>query len=124
MTEYCPYCDKHQIPCSDPPACIMGEKACNTETALWRAQSEISRLEKRLAEAEQREALVAELVEAVKKLPVEDWVERDFNGDPELLGYVMQCQGEWDEVRRKIEALTALQQTESGERSEPSAEGE
>lgn len=45
------------------------------------------------------------LIEAVKSLPVEDWVETDFNGQPKLLGYVMQARHEWDEVRNAAHEL-------------------
>lgn len=51
------------------------------------------------------------LIDAVDRLPVEEWVETDDQGDPELLGYVMQAQGEWDEVRQAKEELAlALEQ--------------
>ena len=38
----------------------------------------------------------------VKRLPVEEWVEQDAHGDPELIGYVMQAQGEWDDVMKAL----------------------
>lgn len=46
------------------------------------------------------------LADAVKALPVEKWMQRDGNGDPELLGYTMQAEGEWDAV------LAILQEAE------------
>ena len=49
---------------------------------------------------------VSDLINAVEALPVEEWVQQDANGDPELLGYVMQAQGEWDDV---VKALALLQ---------------
>jgi hypothetical protein len=55
-----------------------------------------------LAEARAREDAWREALErlatAVESLPVEDMVQDRPHG-PELLGYYMQAQGEWDEAR-------------------------
>lgn len=44
------------------------------------------------------------VAEAVMKLPVEEMVERDNQGDPFLVGYCMQAQGEWDNVTQALRA--------------------
>lgn len=48
---------------------------------------------------------VGDLIKAVEKLPVEEWIQADDFGDPELIGYVMQSQGEWDNVVKALRAL-------------------
>ena len=49
---------------------------------------------------------LTELSEAVRALPVEEMVQARANGygdiEQELLGYGMQCQGEWDRVRAAL----------------------
>ena len=67
----------------------------------------------RIDELEARDALVAKLVDAVNALPVEEWVVEHtrYNAygepvlEPELIGYVMQAQGEWDAVKAALKAL-------------------
>jgi hypothetical protein len=54
-----------------------------------------------------------ELEAAVKALPVEEWVEREPDGSPMLVGYVMQAQGEWDRVRKAL-AATATEADKAG----------
>jgi hypothetical protein len=56
-----------------------------------------------ITERDNLQAHVAELKAAIRALPVEEWVERDSHGDPYLVGYVMQAQGEWDAVLRLLE---------------------
>ena len=48
---------------------------------------------------------VRKLIDAVQALPVEEWIERDQHNEPELVGYVIQCQGEWDAVLQTIRDL-------------------
>ena len=43
------------------------------------------------------------LREAVKALPVEEMVDEDSFYGPELVGYCMQCQGEWSRVLELLE---------------------
>lgn len=60
--------------------------------------------------AAQRDALQAaaqKLIKAVRDLPVEEWTEVDNRGDLHLIGYVMQAQGEWDDVQRSATELEA-----------------
>lgn len=49
--------------------------------------------------------LVAGLIEAINALPVEELVQEGPHGEPELVGYGMQAQGEWDEVTQLIAKL-------------------
>ena len=53
----------------------------------------------------QRQAAV---IEAVKKLPVEEMVHVYPDGTPELEGYCMQAQGEWVAVIEALATLAAL----------------
>ncbi|MEN3973071.1 hypothetical protein WJS89_10365 [Sphingomicrobium sp. XHP0235] len=56
-----------------------------------------------------REAL-ERLVAKVDALPVEDMVHVEPDGSPTLLGYAMQAQGEWDDVKRAAnDARTAIE---------------
>lgn len=46
------------------------------------------------------------LTKAISALPVEEMVEQDpRDGSPTLLGYCMQVQGEWDDVRKAKDAV-------------------
>jgi hypothetical protein len=38
-------------------------------------------------------------------LPVEHWVQEGPHGEPVLVGYVMQAQGEWDAVNEAVDAI-------------------
>jgi hypothetical protein len=52
-----------------------------------------------------RADLVDALVEKIKALPVEHWVQEGPHGEPVLVGYIMQAQGEWDAVNEAIAAI-------------------
>ena len=45
---------------------------------------------------------LAALSEAVRALPVEDLVQTGPDGGPELVGYGMMAQGEWDRVKAAL----------------------
>lgn len=45
---------------------------------------------------------VTELIAAVKALPVDEIIEVDYDGNPTLVGYAMQAQGEWDRVLQAL----------------------
>ncbi|MEM9085343.1 MAG: hypothetical protein AAGB23_05420 [Pseudomonadota bacterium] len=49
--------------------------------------------------------LVAELIAAVKALPVEEMIHQEPDGSPTLLGYCMQAQGEWEHVKQALAKL-------------------
>ena len=50
------------------------------------------------------------LLEAVEKLPVKEWTDQDESGEAYLVGYVMQAQGEWDEVQKAVRSIRARQE--------------
>ena len=52
-----------------------------------------------------RTDLVDALIEKIKALPVEHWVQEGPDGEPVLVGYVMQAQGEWVAVNEAVAAL-------------------
>lgn len=67
---------------------------------LRTALEENERLKQRIRELESH---LDALRSAVKALPVEEWVETGSDGSPELIGYIMQAQGEWDAVIKALE---------------------
>lgn len=60
---------------------------------------------------DQLRKVLIRLFESVNNLPVEDWVEQDSDGSPELIGYVMQATKEWDEV---VSAMNSARQVLEG----------
>ena len=71
----------------------MGMVPCRKNCRCLECENQ--RLQKRLDE----------LVDAVRALPVDEWVDID-RGEPYLVGYVMQAQGEWDRVLKALEVKT------------------
>ena len=64
-----------------------------------------SEMELQIEQLQAKLDAVQPLVDAVKALPVEEWVEQERDGSPYLVGYVMQAQGEWDRVESALRDL-------------------
>jgi hypothetical protein len=52
--------------------------------------------------------LVDALIEKIKALPVEHWVQEGPHGEPVLVGYVMQAQDEWVAVNEAVAAIQEI----------------
>ena len=70
------------------------------EVLIYELIDHIRALEQQVSESKKK---FERLADAVNDLPVEEWVEQDGYGDPCLIGYTMQAQGEWDAVRKVLE---------------------
>jgi len=75
-------------------------KDCRPADNEWRTAEEVEGLF-RVYFRDLTERLAA-LSEAVRALPVEDLVQTGPDGGPELVGYGMMAQGEWDRVKAAL----------------------
>lgn len=64
----------------------------------WQARAKIAN--QRIRKLEET---LKELKDAVKVLPVEEWVEQDIDGEPCLVGYKMQAREEWERIKELLE---------------------
>ena len=72
----------------------MGNKVVDT------ARIKAEKMEQRIRKLE---AHFDALRSAVKALPVEKWVKTGSDGSPELIGYIMRAQGDWDAVIKALD---------------------